>query len=63
MLNVARFRDPVFLKAIYCLNTEDSLVINPIFEWLGLRAIENIPNILDYLLWISSKSRLKFTKS
>jgi len=52
-----------FLKAIYFSSREDNLQINSIFEFLSLRAIQNIPNIQGYFFWFWSKSRLKFTKS
>ena len=37
-------------------------MLNPIFEMLGSRAIQNIPDMLGYLSWLKSWTRLKFTK-
>ena len=60
--NVARFRDSVIFKEVIFSNRIDDLVINPSFEFLSSRAIQNIPNILSYLFWFPSESRLKSPK-
>jgi len=40
---------PLLLNAVNFLTGKDNLVTNPIFELLSSRAIQNIPNLSDYL--------------
>jgi len=46
---VATFCDSVYFKSGYFFNCMEELKINPIFELLSLRAINNIPDMLGYL--------------
>jgi len=43
------FANLFLLNATNFLNFRDNLMINPIFELLSSRAIQNIPNMIGYL--------------
>jgi len=43
------FATPSYLKVVKFLTAKDKQVINPIFEFLSLRAIQNIFNMYGYL--------------
>jgi len=57
------FVTPLLLNAFNFLSDRDKFVINLIFELLSSRAIQIIPDMLGYLQWFSSYSRLKLTHS
>lgn len=58
--SVARSCDSAkFKHAVNLLTYRDDLLMNRLCEYLSLR---EIPHMLNYFSFLSSKSRLKFTK-